>query len=174
LEDDRPILLVTCSSEYQNDGALAQAAIDAFGADPRLRLLCTTAGVDPATVPAPSGVIVERFASHALVLPRAFGLICHGGMGATQRALAAGVAPVVVPFGRDQLEVAQRVVQARAGAMVPRARLTPERLRDAVERSRGCAAGVAAVQAGYVAAGGAERGATLLEGLLGARDRAVA
>ncbi|MFZ1411916.1 MAG: glycosyltransferase, partial [Micropruina sp.] len=80
--DDKPILLVTCSSEYQNDGALAQAAIDAFGQDPQLRLVCTTAGVDPATVRAPAGVIVERFAPHAQVLPRAVGVVCHGGMGA--------------------------------------------------------------------------------------------
>ena len=37
----------------------------------------------------------------------------YAGVGATQKALARGVAACVVPFGRDQLEVARRVEAAR-------------------------------------------------------------
>ena len=33
-------------------------------------------------------------------------VVCHGGMGITQKALAAGVPVCAVPFGRDQPEVA--------------------------------------------------------------------
>jgi MGT family glycosyltransferase len=162
----KPIVLVTCSSEFQDDGALIDVAIAALGADESVQLVCTTAGTDPARFRAPTGVIVERFVPHALVLPQACTVVCHGGMGITQRALAAGVPPCVVPWGRDQLEVARRVVQSRAGALVPRAKLTPVRLRAAVEEARRNADGAAGVAAVFARAGGTDRAVALLEGLL--------
>jgi MGT family glycosyltransferase len=163
---EKPVVLVTCSTEYQNDGALLDAAIAAFGEDPSVQLVCTTAGVDPATVRAPKGVVVERFFDHATVLPRADVVVCHGGMGITQRALAAGVPVCVVPWGRDQLEVGRRVVVAGAGSMVPRSKLTAARLKSAVEEARGRRPGVERVKAGYAAAGGTARSVELLEGLV--------
>jgi UDP:flavonoid glycosyltransferase YjiC (YdhE family) len=54
------------------------------------------------------------------VLDRAACAVTHGGMGATQKALAHGVPVCVVPFGRDQLEVARRVRTAGAGAFETR------------------------------------------------------
>ncbi|MDO9021019.1 MAG: glycosyltransferase [Deltaproteobacteria bacterium] len=166
LSTAKPIVLVTCSTEFQDDGALIDAAIGAFGDDASVQLVCTTAGVDPARVRAPAGVVVERFVSHAQVMPRASAVVCHGGMGITQRALAAGVAPCVVPWGRDQLEVARRVVECRAGAMLGRGRLSASRLRAAVEEARGCAGGAGRVRDAFAAAGGAQRAAGLLEALL--------
>ena len=56
-------------------------------------------------------------------------MICHGGMGITQKALAHGVPVCVVPFGRDQFEFARRVAVARAGTLLPAKRLTVARLR---------------------------------------------
>jgi MGT family glycosyltransferase len=166
LDGERPIVLVTCSTEFQNDGALLEAALAAFGADSGVQLVCTTGGVDPASVKAPAGVVVERFVPHALVLPRASAVVCHGGMGITQRALAAGVPPCVVPWGRDQAEVGRRVEVCKAGVMLPRRKLNAARLRDAVERARARAEGARHVRDAFETAGGAERGATLLEELL--------
>ncbi len=62
----------------------------------------------------PANVRVERFVQHGPILARAAVAVTHGGMGATQKALSAGVPCVVVPFGRDQLEVAARVKHANA------------------------------------------------------------
>jgi UDP:flavonoid glycosyltransferase YjiC (YdhE family) len=56
-------------------------------------------------------------------------------MGITQRALAGGVPVCVVPYGRDQLEVAQRVERAQAGAALSPKRLTPAALRHAFEKT---------------------------------------
>jgi UDP:flavonoid glycosyltransferase YjiC (YdhE family) len=42
-------------------------------------------------------------------------VVTHGGHGTVMKALAAGVPLVVLPMGRDQLEVAARVVAAGAG-----------------------------------------------------------
>jgi MGT family glycosyltransferase len=162
----KPIVLVTCSSEFQDDGALIDVATEAFGTDESVHLVCTTAGTDPARFRVPASVVVERFVPHTLVLPRACTVVCHGGMGITQRALAAGVPPCVVPWGRDQLEVARRVVQSRAGALVPRAKLSKVRLRAAVEEARRNAGGAAGVAAAFARAGGTDRAVALLEGLL--------
>ncbi len=165
-EVEEPLVLVTCSTEFQDDGALVDAALAAFAMDSKIRLVCTTAGVDPARFRAPSRAIVERFIPHALLLSRACVVVCHGGMGITQRALASSVPVCVVPWGRDQLEVGRRVVESRAGAMLPRADLSAARLRDAVGEARANANGAARIAAAFAAAGGAERAATLLEGLI--------
>jgi UDP:flavonoid glycosyltransferase YjiC (YdhE family) len=87
-------------------------------------------------------------------------------MGATQKALAAGVPVVVVPFGRDQLEVAARVAHAGAGVRLAKGRLSAARLRRAVGRASRMADGARRVSAGYLAAGGASAGADAVEELL--------
>ena len=63
----------------------------------------------------PANAHVERWLPHSALLARAACVICHGGMGITQKALAAGVPLCVVPFGRDQFEVAARVAAVGAG-----------------------------------------------------------
>lgn len=162
---DRPVLLVTCSTEYQADAALARDAVTAFKDDPRFSLVVTTGGVDPAEVPAPPGVVVTRFMPHRPLLERAAAVICHGGMGITQRALAAGVPVCAVPWGRDQLEVARRVDVSGAGARLPRGRLTPAKLRAAVEVALARRSGAEAMKRAFAQAGGDKRFADLAEAL---------
>ncbi len=72
----------------------------------------------------------------------------------------------MLPWGRDQLEVARRVVECRAGAMLGRGKLSASRLRSAVDQARGCADGAARVRDAFAKAGGAERAAAMLEALL--------
>jgi MGT family glycosyltransferase len=163
---EKPIVLVTCSTEYQDDGKLVEAALEAFGEDGSVQLVCTTAGVDPSLFKPPPGVIVERFVPHALVLPRACAVVCHGGMGITQRTLSAGVPACVVPWGRDQLEVGRRVEESKSGAILPRSKLSGPRLRAGVALARERVDGARRIQAAFARAGGAARSAELLEGLL--------
>jgi UDP:flavonoid glycosyltransferase YjiC (YdhE family) len=89
--------------------------------------------------------------------------ITHGGMGATQKALACGVPVCAVPFGRDQFEVARRVQVARAGSRLPAARLDPARLRAKVREAITCGDGARRVAAGYAAAGGPAAAADAIE-----------
>ena len=56
-----------------------------------------------------------RAAPHSEVLREAALAITHCGHGVTIKALAAGVPLVCLPMGRDQLDVAARVVHAGAG-----------------------------------------------------------
>jgi len=103
-------------------------------------------------------------------VPRA---ITHGGMGATQKALDAGVAVCVVPFGRDQLEVARRVEVAGAGTRLSSGRLRADRLRKSVQAAMQMRDGGSRVAAGFAAAGGAPAGADIVERLLDAPQASV-
>jgi UDP:flavonoid glycosyltransferase YjiC (YdhE family) len=161
--DERPLALVTCSSEFQDDGAIAAAALAGLGRE--WRVVATTAGVDPATLPAAEGAVVERFLPHRPLLERAAVAVCHGGMGITQKALSHGVPVCVVPWARDQLDVAAHVAEARAGTVLSRRNLSPTCLAAAVRSALACAPGAARVKAGYEATGGSATAADALEAL---------
>lgn len=149
----QPIVLVTTSSEFQDDGRLIQTACDALAGEP-VTVVATLPAGDPARFHPPANARVERFIPHGAVLDRAVCAITHGGMGATQKALAHGVPACVVPFGRDQFEVARRVEVADAGTRLPASRLQPARLRAKVREAMSKTEGARRVAAAFAAAGG--------------------
>lgn len=160
-----PIVLVATSSEYQADAVLAQTAFDAM-AGTEMTVIATLPSNDPGALRVPPNGRAEAFVPHSQILPRASVAITHGGMGVTQKALAAGVPVVAVPFGRDQPEVARRVEVAGAGVRLPRAQLRPEKLRAAVATAMDRRGGALSVAEGYRAAGGPEAAAAHLETML--------
>jgi UDP:flavonoid glycosyltransferase YjiC (YdhE family) len=103
---------------------------------------------------------------HIPVLERAACVVCHGGMGITQKALAAGVPVCVVPFGRDQFDVARHVEVADAGTRLPASRLSPERLRAAVREALTKKAGAERIASAFAAAGGPKAAVGALDKLL--------
>jgi MGT family glycosyltransferase len=166
---DRPVVLVTTSSEFQDDGLLVRTALEALADEPVHVVATMPAGLDT-SLTLPANAIVEQFVPHGLVLDRTAVAVTHGGMGATQKALSRGIPVCVVPFGRDQLEVARRVEVAGAGTRLLAKKLTPERLQEAVQAAMKMTAGARSVADGYLAAGGAVAGADAVERrLLGAR-----
>jgi MGT family glycosyltransferase len=160
---DRPLILVSTSSEFQDDGRLVATALDALAEEDVFVVATLPSSELPSRVPA--NARVERFVPHAPVLARAACAVTHGGAGVTQKALAAGVPVCVVPFGRDQLEVARRVEVAGAGTQLPAPRLSPDRLRNAVREAIGKADGARGVAAGFEAAGGPSAAADAFEEL---------
>lgn len=158
----RPIVLVTTSSEFQDDGRLIQTAFDALADEP-IAVVATLPAGDPTRFHPPANARIERFVPHGPLLDRAICAITHGGMGATQKALARGVPVCVVPFGRDQLEVARRVEVAAAGTRLPASRLRPDRLRARVIEAIARADGAKQVAAAFAAAGGPSAAADALE-----------
>jgi MGT family glycosyltransferase len=169
----RPRVLVSVSSEFQDDGAIVMAALEALGGEPG-SLVVTTSALDPTGFVAPhERVRIARFLPHAAVIPHMDVVVTHGGMGTTQRALAAGVPVCVVPWGRDQSESARRAEVSGAGTMLPRAKLTPDRLRAAVRGALERKAGAERVAEAFRAAGGAARAVHVLEGLMQAAPRVV-
>jgi UDP:flavonoid glycosyltransferase YjiC (YdhE family) len=170
--EERPIILVTASTEFQDDAKLIRGALEAF-ADRPYAVIATSAAHDPGDFDIPTNARVERHLPHRLILPRAAAVISHGGMGTTQKALAAGVPVCVVPFIRDQFEVARRVEHCGGGTLLPAKRLRPDRLRSALEGAIACREGAERVRDAFGQAGGAEAAASALEGLLAPEPQAI-
>jgi MGT family glycosyltransferase len=164
-EVNAPIVLVTTSSEYQADERLIHAALEGLADEPVFVVATLPAG-DPSALRMPANARVEAFTPHGPILDRAACAVTHGGMGATQKALARGVPVCAVPFGRDQFEVARRVEVVGAGTRLPASRLTPERLRDTVRLAMTRRDGALRVAAAFKEAGGPAAAAGAIEGRL--------
>jgi MGT family glycosyltransferase len=159
-----PLVLVTCSTERQQDAPLIEAALAGLPAK-GLTVLATSAAHDPSAFTAPPPSRVVGFVAHEPVLERAACVVCHGGMGITQKALAAGVPLVVVPFGRDQLETARRVEVAEAGLRLSPRSLSAARLAEAVQAAIALRPGAQRVAEAFAVAGGPTAAAEAIEGL---------
>jgi MGT family glycosyltransferase len=164
-EDSRPLVLVSCSTEFQNDGRLISEVLEGLARE-KVRVLVTTASVDPEAFSPPPNARVVRFAAHGPLMAKAACVVCPGGMGLVQKALSAGVPVLAVPFGRDQVEVARRIENLKAGSSLPSSRMTPALLRQGVHRAMGCRRGAVEVQLAFRQCGGAPAAADLLEEML--------
>jgi MGT family glycosyltransferase len=163
--ETRPIILVTASTAYQEDAKLISTALEAF-VNEDAALVATTAAHDPSAFTVPANARVEQFLPHGPIIARAACVVCHGGQGITQKALAAGVPTCVVPFCRDQFDVARRVEASDAGVWLHHKRLTPARLRSSVREAVGKRAGAERVARAFAAAGGSAAAADAAEDLL--------
>jgi MGT family glycosyltransferase len=159
---DRPIVLVTTSSQEQADAKLVATAMTALADEPVHVVATLPAGLPSDLTLGPNATVCD-FVPHGPVLDRAVCAVTHGGMGATQKALARGVPVCVVPFGRDQFEVARRVEVARCGTRLPAKKLTAARLLANVRQAMTMTEGARRVAAGFAATGGVSRGADLIE-----------
>lgn len=165
LPTSRPLVLVTCSTEQQDDGRLIELALEAM-ADEDVDVVATTAALDPARFRAPPNARVVRYAPHGPLLSRAAVVACHGGMGITQKALAAGVPVCVVPFGRDQLDVARHVEASDAGTWLAPRSLRVDRLRAAIRGARAKKAGAERVARAFAELDGPRLGADAILALV--------
>lgn len=132
-----PWVLVTISSQMQDDLPLARAAKEALRGQP-VRVVLTVGADHRADDigPAPANVWVEQTISHAHVLGRAELLVSHAGHGSVMKALTHGVPMVLVPWGRDQPGVAWRAAALGVAEVVHRDDATAGSLADAVDRVR--------------------------------------
>ena len=130
-EGDDPLVLVGMSSDFQNQADLTCRIVAAMAGLPVRGVVTTGKGIDPDEIPTPPNVQVVRSAPHADVLDEAALVVTHCGHGTTIKALAAGVPIVCLPMGRDQLDVAARVVHRGAGVRLePTA--DPEAISEAI------------------------------------------
>jgi MGT family glycosyltransferase len=164
--ETRPIVLVTASTAYQRDDKLIATALEALADEP-FAVVATTGALDPSNFAAPPNARIEKFVPHGPILERAAGVVCHGGHGIAVKALSSGVPVCVVPFCRDQFDVARRVEISDAGVRLHHRRLSPKRLRDAFRRTLAKRGGAQRTARAFAEAGGAPAGADAVEELIG-------
>jgi MGT family glycosyltransferase len=157
-----PTVLVTTSSDRQADTDLGRTAIEALADEPVHVVATFPCGV-PDRLLLPANATAVEFAPHGRILDRAVCAITHGGMGVTQKALARGVPVCVVPYGRDQFEVARRVEVSGCGTRLPAVELSAQRLRSKTLEAMSMTEGPQRVAAGFAATGGVAYGAELVE-----------
>jgi MGT family glycosyltransferase len=156
-----PLVLVSFSTTYQAQRPLLERVLEALASLP-VRALLTTGPAVELDGAVPPNVRVQRWVDHREVLPGASLVITHGGMGTVMASLAHGVPVVCLPMGRDQPDVAARLIHSGAGVRV---------------RSRASAAQIAAAVRGALADPGLYSGARRLRRAIGAEldgNRAVA
>lgn len=133
--DTRPLVVVSLSTTYQRQEGLIRNTIEAVGRLP-VRALVTAGPVEVPTDQVPPNVHVTQFIPHAHVLPEAAAVITHGGHGTVMAALRHGLPLVCLPMGRDQGDVAARVVSSGAGVRLA-ARSRANKIAAAIERVLG-------------------------------------
>ena len=130
--DSRPLALVGLSTDQMGQAGLLDRIIRALG-EMEVRALVTTGPrIDPEQFEPAAHVVVRSFIPHADVMPQADLVITHAGHGTVIRALAAGVPLVCIPLGRDQYDVAARVVWRGAGVKLS-SKATPSALKRGIE-----------------------------------------
>jgi MGT family glycosyltransferase len=132
-DDARPLVVVSLSSTYMAQERVLARAIEGLGRLDARVLVTTGPAIDPASLPSSGNTVVVRSAPHAQLFAEASVVVTHAGMGTVTRALASGVPLVCLPMGRDQHDVAARVVHAGAGLRL-RSSANPAAIRTAVER----------------------------------------
>jgi MGT family glycosyltransferase len=165
--DSRPLVIVSFSSTYMAQERVLARAIDGLSRVNARVLVTTGPTIDPASFRAGDNTTVVRSAPHAELFPETAVVVTHAGMGTVTRALAAGVPLVCIPMGRDQLDVAARVVYPGAGVRL-RPSAKPDAIRAAVElviREPSFRNAAARIGASITADAAAQRGLAELEAL---------
>jgi len=110
-----PLVLLSLSSTFQNQRDVLSRAMQALGLLRVRGLITLGPAMDPTGFAAPPNCVICPSAPHSRILPFAAATITHAGHGSVVRALAHGVPLICVPMGRDQNDMAARVVYHRTG-----------------------------------------------------------
>jgi MGT family glycosyltransferase len=131
--DDRPLVVGSLSSTFQNQREALQRIITALGMLDARGLVTTGPAMRGERFDAPANVVVVSAAPHSDIFPHAAAVITHAGHGTVMRALANGVPLLCLPMGRDQNDNAARVVARGAGLRLGLS-ARPQRIAAAAQR----------------------------------------
>jgi UDP:flavonoid glycosyltransferase YjiC (YdhE family) len=130
-ENTDPLVLLSFSTSYMDQGALAQRVLDAVAGLPVRALLTAGPALDASRLRVPANARTVAFVPHRTVLPHASLMITHAGWQTVNAALADGVPLVCIPDARDQPDNAARVVFVNAGVKVSK-KSSPSKLRSVI------------------------------------------
>lgn len=109
VDNDRPLIVVSLSSTFQNQQASLQRIMTALGKLSVRGLVTLGPAMSKASFMIPDNVVMVKSAPHSLVFPQADLVVTHAGHGTVMRALAHGIPLLCLPMGRDQDDNAARV-----------------------------------------------------------------
>lgn len=169
--DDRPVVLVSLGSSYTPDQAeFLRSCADRLAGTPWHVVMTLGHRITAADLgPLPGNVEAHQWLRHPEVLRHAKAFVTHAGMGSVMEALAHGVPMVLVPHHIDQRVIARQAADLELGRVLLREDDAPSRLvaaLDEVASSPRVAAAVAAMRRHVLDAGGARRGADVVESLM--------
>ncbi len=128
---DRPFVLVSLSSVFQEQDRTLRNVCEALGTLPLEVLVTTGRGVAPESLPISGGLEARAFAPHDAILPAVDLVVTHGGLGTAMFSAGAGAPLLVLPNGRDQNDNAARVETLGLGRALS-SEASPLEIRDAV------------------------------------------
>lgn len=132
-EDERPLVVASLSTTFQDQRATLQRILHALGRLDVRGLVTLGPAMTGVSFDVPDGVVAVDGAPHARVFPHAAAVITHAGHGTVMRALTHGLPLLCLPMGRDQDDNAARVVSHGAGLRL-RPRSTSRAIAAAVRR----------------------------------------
>jgi MGT family glycosyltransferase len=115
----RPRALVSFSTTDQNQTEALQRTVNALVLAGIDGVATVGPALDPAKLQAPDNVALLPSAPHDAVMREVSVVVTHGGHGTVSRALWRGLPLLVMPMGRDQDDIAARVVFHGAGLVLP-------------------------------------------------------
>src|SRR5687768_4164266 len=131
-----PVVHVTFGTvaAYNTAPDIYRAIIDGLAAEPVNLIITVGRNNDPDDLgPQRGNVRIERFLPHAELLPHCDAVVTHGGPGSSVAALAHGLPLVLIPGGgAAQVRSAAACERAGVGRTVPRADVSPARVRAAI------------------------------------------
>jgi MGT family glycosyltransferase len=131
--DKTPLVLISLSTTYQAQEDLIRRLLRAVEDLPVHIVVTLGYSISPEQFQAPSNTELVPFVPHQWILPHTALAITHGGHGTVLGALSYGVPLICMPMGRDQGDVAARVVWLGVGIRIsPKA--TAQAFRSAVTR----------------------------------------
>ena len=106
---DRPFVLVSLSTMFQQQEATLRNICEAAAALPIEVLVTTGRGIAPETLQVSGDVQARAYAPHDAVLPSVDLVVTHAGLGTLMYSAGAGKPVLCLPNGRDQNDNAARV-----------------------------------------------------------------
>jgi len=106
---DRPFVLVSLSSMFQQQESTLRNICEAVSALPIEVLVTTGRGIAPEALPASGDVEARAYVPHDAVLPSVDLVVTHAGFGTLMYSAGAGKPTLCLPNGRDQDDNAARV-----------------------------------------------------------------
>jgi len=130
-EDPRPVLITGGTARWSLAARFYRAAAEGCAAAGRKAILVTPFPDLPPT-PLPAGIAHFERLPLGSVAPRVSLMIHHGGLGATARALHAGVPQLCMPFGADRPDMARRLRDAGVARTLRPPEWTEREVADAI------------------------------------------